>query len=150
MRKEIETKKTPNERLLGNLPEIATKLDNLWQCFANRHIGFAGGGNLRGDPQPDELGMSWSKEINELLSGCEARISSYDDDENEWGEMVVSLSDLADGLNFYFGPFWQQVTDEERDRVEIRMDMNAQRLLKIFTERGYLEKDVKPFKLNRR
>ena len=133
-----------NERLLESLSEVGKELDTLWKCFGNRYIGFAGGGNLKGDPQPDELGNSWTRKVNELLLDCEVGISNYND-ANDWGEMIVSLSDLADGLNFYFGPFWQQVTNEERQRVEIRMDMNAQRLLRIFTERGYLQKEVKPF-----
>lgn len=136
MNGEVRTEKSPNEILTDYLPEIGRELDNLWKCFANRYIGFAGGGNLQGEPQPEELGLAWSRKVNKLLNGCEAQVVVNDEAEAlEWGEMIVLLSDLADELVFYFGPFWGEVTSEERIRTEIRMDVGAQRLLMIFRKR---------------
>ncbi len=148
MDNELDIDRTANERLLESLPEIGQELDRLWRCFANRYICFAGGGNFNGELQPDELGLAWAGDVNSLLGGCEALVSLRDEEEaTEWGEMIVLLSDLVDELNFYFGPFWNQVSDEERDRAGIRMDMNAQKLLAIFRARGYIKAETKPFKL---
>ena len=144
---ERHTEDSANERLQKQLPEISQKLDTFWHAFANRSIGFAGSGNISGGLQPRNIGREWLEDVSVLLVDCTIDINNFPE-RIEWGEMIVSLSDLSDELRFYWSPSWEKVSNDERSRTLTRMDMNAQRLLNIFKERGFIDQEQKPFNLD--
>lgn len=133
----------PNEVLVDSLPEVAEGLYDLWGYFAGRKLGFGEEAMPVYRIGPETMAIDWAEKVAWLVDGCHVDI---DDalDEDDWGEMIVSLSDLAEELVFYFGPFWETQTVEEQMRSIIRMDMNAQKLFSIFNDRGYLAQDL-PF-----
>lgn len=140
MSQENKNQLTPNEVLVNNLPEVAQQLDNLWSCFANTTIGFAGGGNLRGDPQPGELGTNWASKVGELLEDCSIPIDSPDG----WGELITALNDLSEGLKLHFSSLRNEQPRLRRSMSYFRMNRDANHLLDTFEERGYLKRN-EPF-----
>lgn len=129
----VESEK-PNEKLAANLYNIARDLSDLWDCFTNTAVGFAGGGSLDGNVNPEQMAQLWVGDVKGLLEGCSIT-SEVDED---WGRMIVMLYDLTDELTVYWGPFWKGMEEDEQLKILIRMDMFAQGLLEIYRSRGYI------------
>ena len=89
---------------------------------------------------PQDMACEWVGDVRKLLEGCTIPSTA----EEDWGWMIVMLSDLADELTLYWGPFWNSLNDLEQRMNLIRMDLHAQGLLAIFTRRGYTPAD-EPF-----
>lgn len=60
--------------------------------------------------------------------------------------MLTALNDLSEDLFLEFGPIRKQLSALDRKMLKIRMNNNATYLLEEFTERGYLQKEYRPFK----
>jgi len=137
-----ESSNSPEETLIAQLPEIANELNTFWTRF-NKNWGLDAGWahfTLPDELGPRDIAKEWARKVRVLASKCDIETI----EQNDWPTMVILLEDLSEGLEFYFSAFEKQQPHEEGVRITNRLDFQAQTLLDIFRNRGYISR---PFKI---